>query len=753
MGSQHTHTLLTSSLLAAFASLAQAWTPGIGHEADTSGFTVNTQSRNDVISFWHSVYRQSEGYEDRINWTGSIGSGNPGTTSAAFKDDIERRINYYRAMAGMNANIFVSPSSLTISDNSGHNAPAGTTKQTAAQAAAFMLSCNSDEFRTGGGVATGAHSPHDPPASWIFDSQTARNGAYFSNLAVGHYGPGAIDAYMRENDRTGASVKNSKVAHRRWILYSRRKEVSTGDVTLTPSGTAPYYAANALYVIGDLLPPPADNTFIAWPSAGFFPEPILPEPWSLSYPGADFGPATVSITNAAGTPVATTVLSRNASYGDNTLVWKLDTPPPSAATEDQTYHVTVSNIFVGGSPRSHSYSVTIINPNRLLQATNLNGSDNPPDTGARYFFTPVDKAVEYEFNVTRQTAATWIESAEDDTAANITDNTASNYDLRASHSWPTNYGGNYFTSGKSFRLAFPDNVTVPEQSFIINRNILPHNGATVNYSLRRGYMQSSTNLAIQSSTDGGASWTTLASHSGNASGEPDNRFSNLTTSIPESSNTVLIRFLFFRNAGAAVYDVTTYPGYPMGIFIDNISFTNCDELVSLGQTTVPSSADYATLDATSAGGPLVAGQGYIIRARARIGNHWFPYSIPRKVTPVAANTLSPYELWFRGHYPTIGGFNDDYDQDGIDNGLERIFGSNPMDSTDAASPLAATLTGNYLEISRTVIPGTSVEAEYSHTLAPGSWHPATVTITGNTATAKAPASPKGCYIRWKTATP
>ncbi|NCF12407.1 MAG: hypothetical protein GWP68_03380 [Verrucomicrobiaceae bacterium] len=57
---------------------------------------MDTQSRNDVISFWHSVYSESEGYENRLGWTGSIGNNEPGSTSAAFKNDVERRINYYR---------------------------------------------------------------------------------------------------------------------------------------------------------------------------------------------------------------------------------------------------------------------------------------------------------------------------------------------------------------------------------------------------------------------------------------------------------------------------------------------------------------------------------------------------------------------------------------------------------------------------------------------------------------------------------
>ncbi len=749
MGSQHSHTLLASSLLAAFASVAQAWTPGTGHEADTSGFTVNTQSRTDVISFWHSVYRQSEGYEDRVNWTGSIVSGNPGTTSAAFKGDVERRINYYRAMAGMSANISVSNTSLAFTGGNGPSAPAGTTKQAAAQAAAFMLSCNSGQYRPGGGVATGAHNPHNPPSSWFCASQTARNGAFHSNLAVGHYGPGAIDAYIRENSPAGGGTENNDVGHRRWILYSRIQEMSTGDVIRTPSGNAPYFSANALYVSGNLLPPPASNTFVAWPNAGFFPQPILPERWSLSYPGADFSSASVTVTNSANSPVPTTVVSRTATYADNTLVWKLNTAPPSATTADQTYHITVSNILVGGSPRSHSYSITIINPDRLLETVTLRGSTSPPDTGADYFFSTVPQASAYRMQVSRKIHGTWAEGAEDATASNIEDGTSASYNLRTTTA--------AMAGAKGFHLGLT--AANPALQYVrLDRQVIPASNSELKFHFRKRRMSPATRAKVEILAPGSETWTELWSLAG------DGGWSNGFTAqaVPLSAyagQIVQIRFSVGQETPGTLWPADDPSwGHFNGIHIDSIHITGDDmELSNPTETDYPPTATRATLDTTTAGNSpgrlLDTSATYILRLRAKIGSHWFPYAPPLEVTPVPAASLGTYQLWLRSRYPVIGGVEEDYDRDGIDNGLERVFGSNPMDSTDAASPLAAALTGDYLEISRTVIPGASVEAEYSHTLAPGSWHPATVTITGNTATAKAPAGPKGCYIRWKTAAP
>ena len=101
--------MLAVALSACFSGAVHAWTPGVGNESATSGFTVDRQSRMDVVSFWHAVYQESEGYEGRIDWAGA-----PGTTSAAFKGDVQRRLNYYRAMAGMRADMGMNTGSTVL---------------------------------------------------------------------------------------------------------------------------------------------------------------------------------------------------------------------------------------------------------------------------------------------------------------------------------------------------------------------------------------------------------------------------------------------------------------------------------------------------------------------------------------------------------------------------------------------------------------------------------------------------------------
>ena len=434
MGTTLTYTLLAVALSASFHGVAYAWTPGVGNESATSGFSVDRQSRSDVVSFWHAVYQESEGYEDRIAWTGL--SGGPGTTSSEFKGDVQRRINYYRAMAGMDANMGMNTGStvlITGETPSGARPDPATTKGTAAQAAAFMVSKNTDEYLPGGGVDQGDDSPHNPPSSWSDDGSTARNGAFYSNLVSDCFGPGAIDEYIQEGSVGVGGNSNIDVGHRRLIFYSRRAEFATGDVTLTGSGGSQYFAANALYSAGNLLAVSAPQ-FVTWPSAGFFPEPLSTKYWSLSYPGADFSSATVSMTHATAGSVNVSVVARSEihNYGDKTLVWEPSTAQlPSAVESDQTYQIVISNILVNGQLISHSYSVTIMNPDRLDEDLTLDGSLNPPETGARYFFETVENAEEYELDISKQAAVAWGLGAESGDGARVIDGTDASYDLES----------------------------------------------------------------------------------------------------------------------------------------------------------------------------------------------------------------------------------------------------------------------------------------------------------------------------------
>ncbi len=753
-------TLSTSSKLSFFAcvalvtSQAYAWSPGVGSESATSGFAVDTQSRNDVISFWHSVYSESEGYENRLGWTGSIGNNDPGSTSAAFKNDVERRINYYRAMAGMDASIRIRSSSETVSGDSGPNAPEGTTKQDAAQAAAFMLSQNTAEFREGGGVSNpiDTHNPHNPPESWIADDNTARNGAYYSNVAIGHYGPGAIDAYISEDAQGAGGAENSVVGHRRYIFHSRVQEVATGDVRPTNGN---YLPANALYVFGDWLTPSSSPEFVCWPNSGFIPEDITPRLWSLSYPGADFSGATIDMQVVGGEAIATNITSQNALYyADNTIVWKATDASaiPSAEHADVTIQVTVSNVIINDSANSYNYSVTIINPNRLTDSPTLTGNTSPPQTGANYILHKIEHAEEYEFEVSAIAPITWIEGAEDSTSDFVIDGTSSNYNFRDAFQWNYNQSEFWYNGAKAFHLAFPNNsFPFSRETFTINRTIIPKAGGSMSFSIRRGYMSADSKLEVEYSDNGGGSWTSLAVYPGKSDDTPDNGFTTKNVNLASAGNQILIRFLLHQPTPTGVYDIVNYSGYPVGVYIDDIQFTDCEWLQSLSLTSLANNSDFATLDHVTGGGPLEVDSNYILRVRPRVGNVWMPFGQSLEVIPTESIDAENYQQWALTYYPLIGGFDEDFDKDGLPNGIEHILDLNPMNAADAEAALTPTINNGELQISHPVIGANQIEAEYSFTLEIGSWEKIPVTISEDgiaTASVDLSSANDKCFIRW-----
>jgi len=172
-----------------------------------------------------------------------------------------------------------------------------------------------------------------------------------------------------------------------------------------------------------------------------------------------------------------------------------------------------------------------------------------------------------------------------------------------------------------------------------------------------------------------------------------------------------------------------------------------------------------TFDSLALGSSLVAGKTYFLNAGLSIGGRDFGYGSFLEVTPEAAGDLTDYEIWERGEYPFIGAFEDDFDNDGVPNGVEHVFGMNPTDKSDAASALKVKVVDGKIQISHDIIAGFSkdekwkarIGAEYSYTLKSGSWSPtAEPVLVGGVLTASQPlvdarsGEPvSACYLRWK----
>ncbi len=281
---------------------------------------INTLDRQAVVNAYNAIL---PAFSVPAGWTGSIAGCNPGTTSAAYEAATLQAVNYYRAMASLPN---VGPFDATFNSKNAQSA--------------LMT------------IAQG-QLDHFPTASFACFTAGGAEAAGKSNLAIGAAGPDAIDLYM---DDFGAG--NTAVGHRRWILFPPQVTLGTGS----NSGVNGFFhGANSLWVIGTFGARPASPEFVAWPPVGFVPRQVTYDRWSFSLPNASFAGATISMTKN-GAPVTVNVLSVQNGFGDNTVVWEPQGLTHPAGMADTTYHVTVNNVVVGGTPRTFNYDVVVIDP-------------------------------------------------------------------------------------------------------------------------------------------------------------------------------------------------------------------------------------------------------------------------------------------------------------------------------------------------------------------------------------------------------
>ncbi len=293
---------------------------------------VDTTNRAQVASLYRLYYRPGAVVPAR--WTGNVETGTPGTLDAEYRRATLRRINYYRAMTGL-------PGNIVFSDEANARC----------QQTALMMSAQ-------------RMVSHTPATDWKFYTPAAADTAAHSNLDLNWHadaGAAAIDRYISDFGR-----ENACVGHRRWLLYNAASVMGTGVI---PANGPDHPGANVTYIGGPALA--ADNAppSAAWPPAGFVPAPLVYDRWSYSYANADFHLATVRVTKH-GAPVGsvrekvrfqTRADGTGTIVGNNTVVWTL---PGNAVsrTADETYHVQIDNVYIGGVCRMFDYAVTSFDP-------------------------------------------------------------------------------------------------------------------------------------------------------------------------------------------------------------------------------------------------------------------------------------------------------------------------------------------------------------------------------------------------------
>jgi len=555
--------------------------PGGVKRADvTAGFSVNTDSREQMRSFYNAVYPSSAGVP--INSTSEVTNCYPGTNSTTFQDAVVRRINWFRAAAGI-------PASITL--NSGEGAYD--------QAAALIMSANTN-------------LSHFPPNTWECYTTNAAHAASNSNLALGYDGADAITAYIWD-----FGANNTEVGHRRWILYPQTQIMATGDIPAQET----FDPANATWVFDANYggPRPATTTpYVSWPPQGFVPYQLVWPQWSFALSNANLGAATVTM-QSNGVNVVVTTQPYQTGYGENTIVWvpaNLDatseaTVFPFSGT-DTVYSIIVTNIKVGAVTTGFAYTVTLFDPT-------VPGADyiptvvsGPAEAGVGFpnYYTcaPPDNpsVTGYQWLVAQAPSGNLFDGAE---------NGATNFIVDTSPGYSVVTNGPVASGASSFYLAMPD---AADQILQFNRVLLPATNTQLSFAGLLGYATSNQIAEVQISTTGGLYWQNIFSQAGT------NTASNFLTnpayiaySLSLSNcagQSTLLRFNYhYSPGGAGSYypEISTNP--PVGWFIDNILLTNTAQLVNFS-TNSTSSTNFTFTPAQ--------GGGYVLEAQAVIFNQF-----------------------------------------------------------------------------------------------------------------------------------
>jgi uncharacterized protein YkwD len=492
------------------------------------GLSIDTADREAVRLFYNRLYVQPE---VPIQWTGSYETGNAGTISTAYQASAIKRINWYRAMAGL-------PAATTLS----------TDTSAGAQQAALMMSAN-------------GQLSHFPPSTWTYYTAAGAKSAGLSNLSLGAYGPAAIDAYIND-----FGSNNAPVGHRRWIFHPQSRSFGIGDVPRGQMGGKDVWGANATTVtdVDPNAPRKARDEYVAWPPRGYVPHQVVYGRWSLSHTTADFSQAKVAV-SLAGAPLAVTIEPVTNGYGENTIVWQIPSMPltmgrHTVPAADLRYHVTVSNVIIAGQARAFDYDVTVFDP--AVQAA---GVAQPQVSvpvslarGAAYTaqVSPMPNATAYGLLVYQIKQLGLLASSQYTTAT-----------------WTAGDGISSGAIGSSGLLLYQaGNGESTVQTLTLNRRLaVGAGGGVLSFMRSAGYAMPSQIFRVQVSTDDGASWTEVYSETGR--GLEPILASRLSVPLAKyAGRAIRLRF-------AEDYTTSAYIGPGTGWSISDVGFENVGEMV------------------------------------------------------------------------------------------------------------------------------------------------------------------------------
>jgi uncharacterized protein YkwD len=308
---------LLASAIAVATDLPMASSPALAAEAG---------DRARVIAAYQSVLEPLLAIP--TGFTGNVAACDRGTISEQNAQATLAAVNYIRGL------VRLSPVVLNRARSAN------------AQASALIIAANGSL----------SHQPARDARCW---SKSGYVGASHGNLSLGWTEPGgstgqatgprAVLGYLADRGQS-----NAIAGHRRWLLWQGLTEIGTGDTEVS----------NTIVVIPEPFVSHRGRAWVSWPPAGAFPRELEPDGrWSLSYPGADFSRARVTMKAPDGRPITVRTNPIANGYADNTLTWEAALPADYSSVPGADYpvKVTVSGVRLpGGKAVSKRWTTTLV---------------------------------------------------------------------------------------------------------------------------------------------------------------------------------------------------------------------------------------------------------------------------------------------------------------------------------------------------------------------------------------------------------
>jgi len=373
----------------------------------------------------------------------------------------------------------------------------------------------------------------------------------------------------------------------------------------------------ALWVIGN---PPDPNLnpvdFIAWPPAGYVPRQVVYNRWSFAIPhsannSADFSSANV-IVRKNDTEIPINIIYRGNHLDGNDPAIGFEMNAEELIVEDsrdQIFSVTISNI-AGTEKNRYTYKVTTIDPNHLNTIPITGPNLIYDDTKDELEFVEISGAEMYELLTSESLKTDWFEGAEDiDNLKVQTDSTISNSFIVEKVEENDTKSFHLVNSGDNFQII---NKLVPSETSILK------------FDNFFKYVGEGTCINVEILPDSGQwqkTWQRYGKHGFQVIvGDWDDAWNTIEIPLEQySGQTIRIRFIYRYESGA---NWTPLPGedpFQMGAFVDNISISDCEEIIPLVSKTIQPGNNILNISDLNHGI-------YSLSIKAKISNRWFDHT-------------------------------------------------------------------------------------------------------------------------------